>query len=222
MSDLIEIIIIITAAVLGYKFFTWFSKRTTLLRRLSRLKREQNANITLHSFAYKPIWLTKSTPDITVELGNTIYAIRVYSGIGGARSVHFANEEYSCNYLRFRVSARSPQGSGANSLSMTPGVNLSAKVYRLPPLKVPDEYYGMGKRVVPVMILNPAPSVLSYVTDEKTSIKIAFTGDEMHGMKVFTADSFVRYAERMKREEERLMKDDPNELEYIGKGREGE
>jgi hypothetical protein len=61
-----------------------------------------------------------------------------------------------------------------------------------------------GKNIVSVLILNPSPSVLSYVSDEKTSIKIAFTGDEMYGIKVFTGSTFLRYIDRMKREEERL------------------
>lgn len=162
------------------------------------------------------MWRTTKDPDIRVEILNTVYLIRIYSGISKIRSVHFANEEYSCIYLRLRVSARAPQGSGANSLAMSPGVNISAKVRRLPPMQIPKEYEDTDKRVVKVMILNPAPSVLSYVTPEKTSIKIAFTGDELHGMKVFTADTFMRYADRMMRDEERLMKDDPDEIEYIG------
>ena len=154
-------------------------------------------------------------PDITVEIGNTVYLIRIYSGVSSHRSVHFASEEFSCVYLRFRVSARAPHGTGANSLAMSPGINLAAKVRYIPPLAVPEEYEGAERRVVRVMILNPAPSVLSYVTEEKTSIKIAFTGDDLHGLKVFTAESFMHYADRMMREEERLSRDDPEKIMYI-------
>lgn len=215
MTGIFRFIFTLIAGVILWKTISFTSNRITLLRRLSKLKKECGAKITLHKSPMRPMWRTTKAPDITVEILNTVYLIRLYSGIGRLRSVHFANEEYSCVYLRLRVSARAPHGTGANSLAMTPGVNLAAKVRRIAPMEIPEEYAQTDKKVVKVMVLNPAPAVLSYVTAEKTSIKIAFTGDELHGQKVFTADSFMRYADRMKREEERLMKDDPDEIEYI-------
>ena len=215
MGELFEIIIAIVAIVLTYKLISFSAKRITLLRRLGWLKKNCNAKITLHKWLFKPNSLISSAPDITVEIMNTVYAIRVYSGGSSLKSVHFASEEFSCVYMRLRASARAPQGTGANSLAMSSGINVSAKVYHTPKAELPPEYAEGGRRVVPVLILNPAPSVLSYVSDEKTSIKIAFTGDVMHGQMVFTADSFMRYADRMMREEERLLKDDPDEIVYL-------
>ena len=207
MTGIIRALITILALVYGCKLISFIAKRSMLLWHLRTLKRECNAKIRLHFFIFRPMWLVPKGPDATVEIGNTVYLIRLYSGGGKYRSVHFATEEYSCVYTRFRASARAPQGRGASSLALSSGVNLSAVVNRLPPFTPPKEYEGTGKRIVRVMILNPAPGVVSYVTKEKTSIKIAFTGDEMHGMLVFTADSFVRYADRMKREEERLARE---------------
>ena len=150
------------------------------------------------------MWMASEMPDIKIEILNTVYLVRLYSGGGSAHSVHFASANYSTVYMRLLRSQRAPQGSGASSLSMSSGMNISAKVIYLPEIKIPDDLEESGKNIVPVLILNPAPSVLSYVSDEKTSIKIAFTGDEMYGVKVFTGSTFLRYIDRMKREEERL------------------
>lgn len=215
MTGIFRFILILIAAVILWRGTRYISKRIGLLRCISRLKKECNAKITLHKSPFRPMWRASKDPDITVEILDTVYLIRLYSGISSSRSVHFANEEYSCIYLRLRVSARAPHGTGANSLAMTPGVNFAAKVRRLAPLEVPHEYDNTDKMIVKVMLMNPAPNVLSYVTPEKTSIKIAFTGDELHGQKVFTAETFMRYADRMKREEERLKKANPDEIEYI-------
>lgn len=215
MTDLFEIIFIVLGVVFGCKLISFSSKRILFLMRLSTLKRECNAKIRLHSFLFRPMWIKPKGPDATVEIADTIYLIRLYSGAGKYHSVHFASEEYSCVYMRMRASARSPYGTGASSLAMSSGINLSAKVHRITPMEIPEQYKESKKKVVRVLLLNPAPSVLSYVSPEKTSIKIAFTGDEMHGQKVFTADSFMRYADRMKREDERLAKENPDEYEYF-------
>ena len=150
------------------------------------------------------MWLAPKGGDIKVEILDTVYFIRIYSGGGAAASVHFANEEYSAVFTRLAGAKKSPKGTGSSSLAMSAGINLSARVIHLAPLQIPEgDSTLQGKKVVRVLILNPAPGVLSYVTEEKTSIKIAFTGDEMHGMLVFTSSTFTAYADRMKREEER-------------------
>jgi len=50
-----------------------------------------------------------------------------------------------------------------------------------------------------------APGELSYVSKEKTSVKIAFTDDEVYGMKVFTSSTFASYADRMSRINDEFM-----------------
>ena len=37
---------------------------------------------------------------------------------------------------------------------------------------------------------------MSYVTEGKTSIKVAFTGDEVYGRKIFTASTFEIFVDR--------------------------
>ena len=60
-----------------------------------------------------------------------------------------------------------------------------------------------GVKTVPVWIFNPAPGEVSLVTEEKTSIKLAFTGDTVYGEQIFTASTFAAYAERVFRDEKR-------------------
>ena len=59
------------------------------------------------------------------------------------------------------------------------------------------------------LILNPAPCEVSYVTEKKTSIRVAFTGDKVYGTEIFTATTFVNHIERESRRirmESRAMK----------------
>ena len=215
MNDLIRLIIGTVITVVCLSFSYWLACRISLLLKLNSLKKLCNAKISLQVWPFRPMWAAKEKADIKIEILNTVYLIRLYSGGGGIYSAHFANEEYSCLFVRLRAANRAPQGSGANSLSMSSGINIKSKVIHLPPFPIPPEYASGERKVVRVMLLNPAPEVLSYVTEEKCSIRLALTGDELYGVKVFTASSFVKYADRMMREEERLSRDNPDEYEFF-------
>lgn len=145
------------------------------------------------------MWLTPSGPDISVEILDTVYLIRLYSGGGDFSSVHFVNEKYSAVYIQVKGASRVHRAR-VNTPSLTGGINIGTRVYILPEFKVPEDISKRrGLRVVKVFLLNPAPSAMTYVTEEKTSIQIAFTGDEFYGMKVFTASTFVNHADRESR-----------------------
>ena len=53
-----------------------------------------------------------------------------------------------------------------------------------------------SKREMKILLFSPAPCEVSYVTEEKTSIKLAFTGDTLYSFKIFTPSTFATYAER--------------------------
>ncbi|MBR2930899.1 MAG: hypothetical protein IKC32_06685 [Clostridia bacterium] len=214
MNDIIKLILTVIIVWIGFNFLTWFIKRTALIFKLLGLKKSCNAKVSLLSFPYRPMWLVREGADARVEIMNTVYLIRFYSGGGISKSVHFANESYSCIYMRLK-GLRGVRGMGRSSLAMSSGINLYAKVVYTPPFPIPEEYSESEKHIVRALILNPAPGMLSYVTEEKTSIKIAFTGDELYGIKVFTASTFERYAERMMREEQRLLREARGEYDYF-------
>jgi hypothetical protein len=128
--------------------------------------------------------------------------LRYYNGKGRRYQVHFANEEYS---VRFQILLiRSLFASGGRLLSGHSRVAESTTTVRrkliiVPKLQVPDEYKNaeaLGKKIVPILVFNPAPSNLTYVSDEKTSIKLAFTGDSFRGIKIFTGTSAANFLER--------------------------
>ncbi len=198
MADIIELIITVIFLWLLFIFIGFASKRIYLIIKLTELCKYCKSNFSLHSFIFRPNWLCPEKSDIMLEILDTVYHIRLYSGGGIANSVHFANEEYSAVYIKVKGASRSVRAATANTLALSAGLNIFAKVYYHKPLLINEE---AGKRVVRVLLLNPAPAALSYVTEEKNSIRIAFTGDEMYGMKVFTASTFATYAEREYREE---------------------
>ena len=71
----------------------------------------------------------------------------------------------------------------------------------LPKLRIPDEYELSRKKIVPVLIFNPAPHDVTYVTPEKNKVVAAFTGDTVYTEKIYTASTFVTFADRYAREE---------------------
>ncbi len=173
-------------------------RRTMMLVQIYSLKKQCGAKISLHSFPYRPMWMTGKRADITVEILDTVYHIRLYSGGTLGKSVHFANEEYSCIFTELRgVHEAKRKIAGQNTPGLTSGISLSCRVVVLPKLLLPQE--DEGKKIVPVILMNPAPGAVSYVTEEKTSVQVLFTGDTLYGAKVFTASTFVRYADRESR-----------------------
>jgi hypothetical protein len=203
MAEIIRLFIIVLCVYITFRAVMFIAKRTMMLIRIYSLKKECNAKISLQRFPYRPMWLTNEKPDIKVEILDTVYLIRIYSGGGISRSIHFANECYSASYIStVGGTPRRRGGRAASPNPLTSGLNIGAKVIYTKPLNTGTD--DPRKKIVPVLMLNPAPGNLSYVTEEKTSIRIAFTGDEMYGMKVFTASTFAIYADRMKREELRL------------------
>ena len=115
--------------------------------------------------------------------------MRFYNGIGTKHQVHFASKEYSASFrvVGLTVAAdlgRALMGRGKGGKV---GVGANGKVRIVPELKLPFEYSNLGgKAIVPIMIFAPAPSAISYVSEEKNSIKTAFTGDGFYGMTVFS------------------------------------
>ena len=67
-------------------------------------------------------------------------------------------------------------------------------------MTVPEEYARDTRKLVPVLIFSPAPNEVSYVTETKNSIRVAFSGDRVYGARIFTASTFLTIADREYRE----------------------
>ena len=74
----------------------------------------------------------------------------------------------------------------------------------MPDLILPEEYASYeksdNKKIVRALVFNPTPKEVSYVNEERTAIKAAFSQDDVYGYKIFTASTLVEYVERAIRE----------------------
>lgn len=183
----------------------FLSKRIKAHRRFKALAKTGKLKLKFTRSFFSSLFKISHAPDIVAEIGDNIYLLRYYNGKGRRHQVHFANEEFSVRYqilsIRsfFAASSRNLQGEVKDSESTTA---VRRKVIILPKLEVPEEYRDaeeFGKKIVPILVFNPAPSNLTYVSDEKTSIKLAFTGDSFRGIKIFTGTSAANFLEREQR-----------------------
>lgn len=198
MKLLIALAAIVLALALG-GFLRLTFKRLAAIRKIARACRSC-ATLTFTRSPVASLFKMSRTPDIGIELGDKIYLCRFYNGRGRRAQVHFANAEYSAVYYKFivhrfyAINIRSRRSSPSPSSSAT-----RIRVRILPPLLVPARYSSAaasGKELVTVLIFNPAPSGVSYVSDAGNSIRIAYTGDEFRGIKIYTGSSFAAFVDR--------------------------
>ena len=200
MVDIINVLLFIIACVLLVRFVAWTYKRIRMIRKLKRLVKEHDGELRFLKFPFLPNAFTSEKPDISVRILDTVYLIRLYSGGTKYSLVHFASEKFSVRYVKLAskwISIRG--GHGRAIVDVAHAFSVGAKVFVTPPMRIPEEYEYNGLHVEKIILFNPAPNAVSYVTPEKTRIKLAFTGDEFNGMKVFTGSSFVAYADRQTR-----------------------
>ena len=208
MDKIIEIITVSLLLFFLCVLCRYIYKRAFAIGKIKTLQAVSSAKITKARPGFASYFKLTESADLIVEVGRCIYFIRFLNGKGAHRFMHFASPEFFVTYSKMRFSVGSLTSiRGRRAMAKSPGFITTGahSVKILPPLKIPDEYIKerdvYEKELVPVLILNPAPNEVSYVTENKTSIKVAFTGDEIYGQKVFTATSFVSYAERTKRAE---------------------
>ncbi len=204
MTDIINLILIIIGIILASRLVSWISKRVSLCIKLSSLKGMCGARITYRRSPFLPMCFMSDQADIIVEILDTVYLIRLYSGGDFTKYVHFADTRYSVIFSRInagRFAASSRIASRLITLADT-ALNIGMRVKLMPEFNVSDDERFYRKNVVRVLLFNPAPHEVTYVTEETTSIRTAFDGDEIYGMKVFTASSFVAHADRETRKDD--------------------
>lgn len=206
MTDIINLLLTVAAVGIVWRFLSFIWIRCGTLIKLSKLKGLVGAKITYLRFPFLPTAFASEKADISVEILDTVYLLRLYSGGGVTKFVHFASEKYSVRYSRIRTGRFVIQGR-IRSRFITfadSAFNVGTKVIILPPFPIPEDDRYFGKRIERILLFSPAPNEVSYVTKEKTSIRTAFTGDEMYGIKIFTGSSFVSYADRETRKHDEM------------------
>lgn len=216
MVDITKFIILIILLLLLTRFALWFIKRTKLLINLFSLKKECGAKVEILRFPYRPMLFISDKPDVRVTVKNRVYNIRIYSGGGATKAAHFASENYSVVYSRLGVAIRksTPYVWSGRAPLFYFGAKVGQKARYIPSLKndekkdTDDEFLYTDSapeskiKEENVIIFNPAPSEVSYVTKDKTKINLAFTGDMLYTERIFTGSTFIRYADRMSRAED--------------------
>ena len=208
MVDIINLILFVVLLVYTCRLVMWISKRVLLISKLKSLKKECGATVKFLRLPFLPTSLMSEAPDATVEINDTVYLIKFYSG-GSMKYVHFASPKYSVRFAKMKAGrfvVNTKWRSGAFS-AVSNAFNVGAKVFIMPDFPIPENIKaeGYGKKIEKVLIFNPAPFEVSYVSEEKTTIKLAFTGDEFYGVKIFTASSFAAYADRETRKNDAMM-----------------
>jgi hypothetical protein len=111
--------------------------------------------------------------------------------------VHFASKRFAVVFSRIHFSISGLLSRGARKGARPSGsVDTSRQKVHI----IEGLTYDKETNVREVIILDPAPAEVTYVTETKTAIKAAYTGDEVYGRMIFTPETFVIYADRRKRE----------------------
>ncbi len=208
-----KILIFLFSAFLCFEivvFLRLVMKRTTLILRLKRLQKDSGLKVEFSKKLFLSLFKTRKNADIAIEICDTVYLIRFYNGKGRFTQVHFANDEYTATFLLLRVNTfGSGRWMGRSTARGSRG-NITTAMRRvkiIPKLELSEQYGKISvkeKSIVPVFLFSPAPSAVTYVTIEGTSIKTAFAGDDLRGSLIFTASSFIAFLDR-KLEEERTL-----------------
>lgn len=186
---LLELAIIIILFILICKLTLFTVKRLSLLiavKNLASLPGVEVMGIRYFSF-FSPF--ISRTPVFRVKVYSKSYAVRLFSGKSSLYAVHIANREYAAVYMKTggAVKVRRFVRSMA-AVHEGSRVYFPRTVIMKPIKKDPDD--------TEIMIFSPAPRELTYVSEKRTSIKVAFTGDVVYGMKIFTKSTFVNFIDR--------------------------
>ena len=195
MAEIIKLFIIVICVYVVFRTAVFLTKRTVMLIKIYSLKKECNAKISLHRCPFLPFLPRGEKPDITVEILDTVYAIRLYPGISSTRFVHFVDSEYSVVFRRLRAMVM-PSRSAAK---MAKGIALTYSSGGHVNIMSEMSSETGGRKCQRILLFSPAPHEVSYVTEEKTTIRLAFTGDTLYGYKVFTPSTLVTFLDREKR-----------------------
>ena len=197
MTDILRFALLVLSVYFATRVIYLSLKRIGAIKKLSALRKAKGVRISISP----SLWLTdlriSKKPDATVEIGDRVYLIRFFSGRSSLSFVHFASEKFSVVYSKMRLSlgsilSRSARNKGA--LSQGAIETSRQKVYTIPALIVPEKF--KNSNVYEVIMFSPEPAEITFVSKSKSSIKVAYTGDEVYGRLIFTPESFVIFADR--------------------------
>lgn len=191
MTKIIEFVLTVALLVGLIYFCSLITKRINLLRSIKRISNISGVSVKMLKNPIFSLLKVPVYPELFVDIMGEIYLVRTYNGGGAGNVVHFASERFTVRFSRFKTATfRAPRGR----FFTVRGFSVGGKIKTIEPMVIPEELSLMNFKEV--VLFNPAPGEVSYVTEEKTSIKVAFTGDEVYGRKIFTASTFENFVDR--------------------------
>ena len=186
---LIEFAIIIIALIITVKIFLFIKRRMSLLFSILKLKKIDTVSVKITNF---PALISKRVtkkPFALVILNGKTYAVRLFNGKGFTHAAHIVNESYAAVFMKTGGAVKVRR-----FIRTAVAVQEAARVYFPRTVFLPDVSDKTDE--IPILLFSPAPRELTYVTKERTSIKAAFTGDEIFGFRVFTKKTFSSFIDR--------------------------
>ena len=186
---LLEFSLLVIAVVIAIKIFLFIKRRLSMLSTVLKLKKIETVEVQITNFSALLSKKVTETPFAKVTVGNKVYSVRLFNGKGFRHAAHIVNERYASVFLKTGGAIK------IRSLARRAVVTHEApRVYFPRTVFLPDTSNANGE--IPILLFSPAPRELTYVTEERTSIKAAFTGDEVFGFKVFTKTTFLNFIDR--------------------------
>ena len=205
MTDILEFALFILTVYLTLRIASLIISRVRAVRKIRSLIKMTGAEVTFSPTLLLSYFRISKSPDATVTVGNRVYVIRFLSGRSALSFVHFASDRFVTVYSKFRFSIsnlllRKRSGSAGSAQDTS-----RQKVYVIPTLTMQEEKTDLaGREVIEVIILDPEPAEVTFVTEGKTSIRAAYTGDTVYGRMIFTPETFTIYADRCERQDRYL------------------
>ena len=214
MTDILITIFSIAALIVAITLIQFLCKRTALLLSVRNLGKTDDVTVEINSYAALFLTNVSKKPFATVKCRNKIYLVRIFNGIGSFKSVHIASERYAAVFTKTGGDGmRQVKGRSGRFRRVSEPIRVYGAVTKIiPPLepsfipekkKLPEGYENfyfeekpVEAEIIPTLIFCPAPAELTFVTPERTSIKIAFTGDTVIGHRIFTKETFSSFIDR--------------------------
>lgn len=197
MTDLLRsVITILLIYVISRILFLFFERIRSIIHILS-LKHKVGLMVRVYPTALLSLFGISKKTDATVEIGDTVYLIRFFNGRSSLSYVHFASKRFAVVYskIHFSISSLLSKSARRGGARLGGAQDTSRqRVHIIPELKSSEE-----RKAKEIIIFDPTPAEVTYVTETKTSIRAAYTGDEVLGRMIFTPETFVIYADRKKR-----------------------
>lgn len=184
-----EFLLLLVLLWLSASIIFFLAKRIRLLVSVLRLGKIAGVKVKITSLPAFFMPKLLKTPAARIGIRDKTYSVRIFNGRGSLYAAHIANKKYASVFLKTAGGAK-VRFFGRRTVKAN---NLKANVYFPRTVIIPPLAEGSD---IPVMLFNPAPRELTYVTAEKNSILIAFTGDSVNGEMMFTANTFARYIDR--------------------------